>query len=278
MASHYHSQITRLEKEIASLEKDTATSAKKEADLLGKINRVQVSINRATSVSSAQSRFRELEQARRALANIKKQQSDIAARKVQKVNSLLDYQKRQARADEIERKKIESEQRKLQREHDEHLRRIAIETRRRSWATHAESAQTSKFYDFFICHASEDKDDFVRKLAENLKAKGAEVWYDEFELKVGSKLRREIDRGLVSSKFGIVVVSEHFFKKEWPQKELDGLFSLDTLAQSRILPIWHKVTKDEVVKHSPIIADIVALNTGNQGIEEIAEQLLRMIQ
>lgn len=278
MASNYHSQINRLEKEIANLEKDSATSAKKEADLLHKINRVQDSINRATSVSSAQSRFRELEQARKSLANIKKQQSDIAARKVQKVSSLLEYQKRQARVDETERKKIENEQHKLLRGHEEHLRRIAIETRRQNWAAHAGLAQTSRLYDFFICHASEDKKDFVRNLAEILKAKGAIVWYDEFELKVGSKLRREIDRGLIRSKFGIVVVSEHFFTKEWPQRELDGLFSLDTHERSRILPIWHRVTKDEVAKHSPILADIIALNTGIQGVEEIAEQLLRMIQ
>ena len=133
-------------------------------------------------------------------------------------------------------------------------------------------------HDFFICHASEDKDDLVRELAELLRAGGAGVWYDEFAMKVGSRLRREIDRGLANSRFGIVVVSEHFFAKEWPQKELDGLFSLDTKNQNRILPIWHKVTKDEVARRSPTLADIVALNTGIQSIGEIADELLEMVQ
>ena len=139
--------------------------------------------------------------------------------------------------------------------------------------------QTTEDYDhdFFICHASEDKDDLVRELAELLRAKGSRVWYDEFTMKVGSRLRREIDRGLVNSRFGIVVVSEHFFAKEWPQKELDGLFSLDTQDQNRILPIWHKVTKDEVARRSPTLADIVALNTGIQSIGEIADELLAMV-
>ena len=49
------------------------------------------------------------------------------------------------------------------------------------------------------------------------------VWFDELTLKVGDSLRRSIDRGLASSRFGIVVISPHFLSKEWPQKELDGL-------------------------------------------------------
>ena len=78
---------------------------------------------------------------------------------------------------------------------------------------------SQEYYDFFISHASEDKEGFVRQLEEVLQSKGASVWYDEFTLKVGDSLRREIDRGLVNSRFGVVVLSEAFFKKEWPQKE-----------------------------------------------------------
>jgi hypothetical protein len=48
----------------------------------------------------------------------------------------------------------------------------------------------------FISHASEDKEDFVRPLAETLQQLGVKVWYDEFTLKVGDSLRRKIDSGL----------------------------------------------------------------------------------
>ena len=145
-------------------------------------------------------------------------------------------------------------------------------------ATEVSGSEVTKEYDFFICHAGEDKDDFVRHFAELLVAEGATVWYDEFTLRVGSRLRREIDHGLVSSRFGIVIVSEYFFAKEWPQRELDGLFSLDNEDRRRILPIWHKVTKDEVARHSPTLADIVALNTAVQSTEEIVEKLLEIIE
>ena len=76
----------------------------------------------------------------------------------------------------------------------------------------------TSFYEFFkwdafIGHASEDKDDFVRPLADGLKKRGLSVWFDECELKVGDSLRESIDRGLRRSRFGIVVISPHFFEK-----------------------------------------------------------------
>jgi hypothetical protein len=78
-------------------------------------------------------------------------------------------------------------------------------------------------FDVFISHASEDKDEVVRPLAYALQASGLGVWYDEFELRIGDSLRRKIDRGLVSSRFGVVVLSKAFFGRGWPEYELDGL-------------------------------------------------------
>jgi hypothetical protein len=50
-------------------------------------------------------------------------------------------------------------------------------------------------YDAFISHATEDKDSFVRPLAECLRQKRVEVWYDEFTLMPGMSLRKSIDHG-----------------------------------------------------------------------------------
>lgn len=75
-------------------------------------------------------------------------------------------------------------------------------------------------YDVFICHASEDKEPFVRKLAEKLSNKGLKVWYDEFELLLGDSLISKIDFGLNKSRYGVVVLSKHFFRKSWTKMEL----------------------------------------------------------
>ena len=40
-----------------------------------------------------------------------------------------------------------------------------------------------------------------------------------------------------------------------------------------ILPIWHKITKDEVLRFSPSLADKLALNTSIHTIDDIVENL-----
>jgi len=131
--------------------------------------------------------------------------------------------------------------------------------------------------DFFICHASEDKDEIVRDIARELQQLGAVVFYDEWSLRVGDKLAERLDGGLVSSKFGIVVLSEHFFQKGWTKHELGGLVALETAGRIRILPIWHKVSKDEVIAFSPTIADKVALSTAILTAREIATDLYSLL-
>jgi hypothetical protein len=107
-------------------------------------------------------------------------------------------------------------------------------------------------HDVFICHASEDKDSFVRPLAEALRELHIEVWYDEFSLRIGDSLRQTIDRGLASSRFGIVVLSPAFFRKRWTQRELNGLVARE-MRENRelVLPIWHGVDHAEIIEYSP---------------------------
>jgi hypothetical protein len=119
-------------------------------------------------------------------------------------------------------------------------------------------------YDVFISHASEDKDGFVRLLAGQLKERRIEVWYDEFCLRPGDSLRQSIDQGLSKSRYGIVVLSRAFFQKQWTNWELDGLLSRQlhsTPGANMILPIWHGVTKEEIIHYSPSLADKVALTS-----------------
>ena len=52
-------------------------------------------------------------------------------------------------------------------------------------------------YDVFISHASEDKDEFVRPLANALMELGMKVWFDEMTLKIGDSLRQKIDNCLL---------------------------------------------------------------------------------
>ena len=125
----------------------------------------------------------------------------------------------------------------------------------------------------FISHASEDKDAFVRPLAEALRKRGIRVWYDEFDLKIGDGLRTSIDRGLAESSFGLVILSPSFFGKKWTNRELDGLVSRE-IAEGRnlILPVWYHTSFEEVARYSPTLANTVALKY-NEDIESLVSSI-----
>ena len=144
--------------------------------------------------------------------------------------------------------------------------------------TESKVAPDSVGYDAFISHASEDKAAIVRPLAKALSKMGFSIWYDEFTLKVGDSLRRSIDRGLVNSRFGIVVLLKAFFAKNWPQYELTGLITREIDGERVILPIWHGVSKQDVLKKSPTLADKVALSTGTMSIPRIAKELAQVLR
>lgn len=124
----------------------------------------------------------------------------------------------------------------------------------------------------FISHASEDKDAFVRPLAEALRAVGFNVWYDEYVLKMGDSLREKIDLGLKNCDYGVVVLSKNFFEKNWAQKELDGLYALETANKKLILPVWLGVNEDDVAQYSPTLAGRYGVK-GEKGVTPTVEEI-----
>lgn len=132
-------------------------------------------------------------------------------------------------------------------------------------------------YDAFISHASEDKASLVRPLARALEKMGFRIWYDKFELRVGDSLRESIDKGLVNSRYGIVILSKAFFAKNWPNYELNALTTREIEGHKVILPMWHKVKKEEVLSYSPSLVDKVAVITGGKTITRVAKVLAEVL-
>jgi len=131
-------------------------------------------------------------------------------------------------------------------------------------------------WDVFICHASEDKYAIARPLAEALREAGVEVWYDDFTLMIGDSLRRSIERGISDSRFGVVILSPRFFQKEWPQRELDGLVSREIDGEKIVLPVWHEISRDAIMKYSPILADKMAVQT-SEGLGPVVSAILNVV-
>ena len=141
----------------------------------------------------------------------------------------------------------------------------------------SEATSAEETFDVFISHASEDKSEILRPLAASLMEHGLSVWYDEFELRIGSSLRQTIDRGIAQSRFGLVVLSPSFFGKGWTEYELDGLVTRSVSGEQVLLPIWHGVTKQEVMDFSPSLADKLARSTTSHTVSEIAAEIAEVV-
>lgn len=282
------STISRLNKELADVTHRMSLEQKKASDITTKIIQIQTSITKTTTANTLKSKLSEISRKEQENAQIQKKLSDLQKKKTDIQNKLLKENQNLMKAEANERKKLDALVKKQQKEEIEHQKKLKREIDSIKASTQyitgvtASTSPNPNFesepeYDLFISHASEDKDDFVRPLAETLQELGVKVWYDEFTLKVGDSLRRNIDTGLRNSKYGTVVLSADFIKKEWTNYELDGLVAREMNGHKMILPIWHRISKTEVMNYSPNLADKVALNTAISTIQEIAEQLADVI-
>ena len=281
-STYYQNQINRIEKEIADFHKKIADESKKENDKNRQIDSASRSINNNTSISTLKSKQRQIDGYQRSIADCRKKIADYQ-KKIATKSIELGKKKQELRKAEIkEQEKLRQEQlnfqNKLSRDIEKQKSQLdfLINQNYSSTVNSNDSNIESKEFDFFISHATEDKEEIVRDLANELKKNGFEVWYDEFELKIGDSLRKKIDQGLSKSRYGIVIISPSFVKKNWTEYELNGMVAREMNGHKVILPIWHKISKDEVLKFSPSLADKMALNTSIHTIDDIIKSLKKL--
>lgn len=237
--------------------------------------------SRATSSSTASMKAREAERYSKDIERAQNARANIARDISQKSNELVRAQERVDRSITNEEKKRAEAAKKLQKEQERRLRAIerasSVQPSRAIVRT-VRSGSRGQSHDVFISHASEDKEDFVAGFAEAARSAGVDVWYDEFSLRWGDSLRQSIDKGLAGSYFGVVVLSKNFFDKNWTNYELDAILQKETVGKGGILPIWHKVTVDEVTDYSPALANRLALNTSTTSTADIVRELKKMVK
>jgi hypothetical protein len=121
-----------------------------------------------------------------------------------------------------------------------------------------QSAEARGQWDIFMSHASPDKP-YVEPLVTELTKAGVKVWYDNHALDWGDPLRSGINNGLVNCRCAIVVLSKAFLAvRKWTEHELSGLFAREEADALIILPIWHGITREDILKYDPALADRLA--------------------
>lgn len=131
-----------------------------------------------------------------------------------------------------------------------------------------------KNIDFFLCHASEDKESFVKDLADQLLRNGARVFYDEYSIFAGKSLTASINQGISESKNVVVILSQTFFSKQWTNAELQSVFNLHVYGETNLITVYHNIDPGDVREKYPLIADIKGLMS-NSGFEKVADDLFK---
>lgn len=279
-SDQYQRSVNSLDKDIADLEKKKAAADKKAADEQGKAARVRFSSN--ISMSSLKMKMNEKERHEKAARKATEESANLQKKIAEKRNKRNDaYLKLQRELQNERKKEISTQQRVISNMQRSYEERIAKLENQAMPVIHTVTQQTNLLpeYDVFISHASEDKEDFVDEFVAELRKAGIKVWYDTTQILWGDSLRKRIDEGLKKSRFGISVLSPNYIAdgKYWTKEELDGIFQMESINGKTLLPIWHNLTKKQVIDFSPIVANRKAMTTAAMTAEEIAQEVVKLI-
>ena len=273
---YYQRSVNSLDKDIAALEKKKAEADKKYAELSSKISSTQKSITPRTSASITASKMKQISGWESDRAKKSAESADLGKKIAEKRQKRNDAYLKLQKAQQDEQKKQNREMKRMQESYESRiaqLQSMAIPSGVN--ISSAVDEQDDVQYDVFVSHAWEDKESFVEEFVQELQKLNLRVWYDKKQIKWGDSMRAKIDEGLRKSKFGVAVLSPDYIKegKYWTKAELDGLFQLESVNGKMLLPVWHNLTKKEVMAYSPIIAGKLAMNTASMTPAEIAAEL-----
>ena len=276
--------LNQLNNEIAALEKRSADLGKKEATAHSNAARTVKGISKNASAATLRSKQTQIDrynsEATKAAGDKAVIDKKIADKKKKQADTTVKMQKEEA----AEKKKAEKAQNAIQQGYERRIvelsrQTLAVSHIPRTTTANTTSVESGAVYDMFVSHAWEDKDSFVTEFVDELILSGINVWYDKDKIAWGDSMRVKIDEGLRKSKFGVAVISPNYIAegKYWTKTELDGLFQLESVNGKMLLPIWHNITKKEVMEYSPIIAGRLAMTTASMTPKEIADELIKLL-
>lgn len=266
----------RLRVEISRASSKVAARRKKAADAQGAAARSKSPSTIRIKTSEAERATKEANDAERKRADLEKKLADTEV-KLTKAQEKYEKERASAQSKALAELRRTSEQSAAKFAPRQLGDALGNRSRSDSWRSIAPSNEP--VIDIFLSHASEDKDDIARPLKDALEGRGVTVWFDELKIKVGQSIRQEIEAGIAACRFGVVIISPHFLAKQWTQAELDALFGKKMESgRNMVLPIWHHVSKDDVQRHSPLLAGVLALNTAVATVDEIADSLMEVVR
>ncbi|QPT15848.1 TIR domain-containing protein [Serratia rubidaea] len=122
-----------------------------------------------------------------------------------------------------------------------------------------------EMFDVFLCHASEDKNDIVIPIYDELCKLDVHAFVDNKYIRWGDSLTEKINSALARSKFVVAVLSRNSVEKEWPLKELNSVLAREIADGDKKLLTLLKEGDEELIQAKlPLLADkLYAVYTGD---------------
>lgn len=277
----YQKTVNTLDKEIADLEKKRAALDSKCADLKKKIGDAEATIRKTKSASTVKSKLNQISTWQKEESRKASESANIGKKISEKRTKRNDAYKKMQKAQLDEEKKKDKRMKSMQVSYENRVKELTnqLSVKPLIPETIHTYVESNEEYDVFVSHAWEDKEGFVDEFVAELEKLDIKVWYDKQRIKWGDSMRARIDDGLKKSKFGIAVISPDYIAdgKYWTKAELDGLFQLESVNGKMLLPIWHNITKQQVMNYSPIIASKLAMTTASMTADEIAKEMQSLL-
>lgn len=264
------SELKRYREQAVSLRKDISGHSKTVADKRKKAADAQSAASRSRSDATIRSKLREAETATNAANTAERRRADAEKKLADVEKKVADLQTRYEKEQRTESERSLNAIRKASATASSQFGSFSRAQAPVVWQPRVSPELT----DIFLSHASEDKDEIARPLREALEDRGLTVWFDELKIKVGHSIRqgdREGHRGRqVRCRHPLTellceTVDAGRTRRPFTKKIDSG--------RSVILPIWHRVTKDEVASQSPLLAGLLALNSATMTLSEIADAI-----
>lgn len=131
-------------------------------------------------------------------------------------------------------------------------------------------------HDVFLCHAWPDRQADAKDLFELLQD-DVSVWFSEVSLRPGTDMRVAIERGLVSSRLGLVLVTPAMLEKLRVDRSVANAELSALLRRNLLVPVLHGVTFEELDQVSPLLASRGGFSTTEESLEDIATKIAELV-
>lgn len=129
----------------------------------------------------------------------------------------------------------------------------------------------TQVHDVFLCHAWPDRQADAKDVYDLLIVNDVSVWFSEVSLRPGTDMRVAIDKGLVNSRIGIVLVTPAMLDKLRTDRSIASNELSALLRRNLLVPVMHGVTFEQLDQISPTLASRGGFSTAEDIVVKIAE-------